>query len=159
MGVRLTGDWGKLRKKLSHMAAIDPRHAHRIMAAILLSTTQLRFRNTEDPEGHKWKKSIRAKAEGGTTLTDSAQLKKSIHSKYSSRGAAVGTNKLYAAIHQFGGTIKAKDADYLSFRIPGGGHVRVKSVTIPARPFLGISDNDKALMRSALMRYIAGGRQ
>ena len=43
-----------------------------------------------------------------------------------------------AAVHQFGGTIKPKSGKLLAFR----GHV-AKSVTIPARPYLGLSDADQ----------------
>jgi len=156
MGISMTGDWGKLRHTLGKMATINPKDAHRIMAGVLLTTTQLRFRNTEDPEGNKWKKSARASLAGGKTLTDSAQLKKSIHAKFSARSASIGTNKLYAAIHQFGGVIKPKKSAWLTFEIPGVGFRRVAQVTIPARPYLGISDDDKALMRQALARYLKG---
>ena len=50
----------------------------------------------------------------------------------------VGGTKKYAAIHQFGGKIVPKNAKALVFKLgAGGGVVRVKSVTIPARPYLG----------------------
>jgi len=48
---------------------------------------------------------------------------------------AVGTNVKYARIHEYGGEIKAKNAPYLKFPI-GGRWASVKSVTIPARPYM-----------------------
>ena len=51
--------------------------------------------------------------------------------------AAVYTATIYAGIHEFGGTIVAKDAPFLVFPIGKGEDrrwVRVVSVRIPARP-------------------------
>lgn len=62
----------------------------------------------------------------------------------------VGSDKMYARIHQFGGTIRPK-ADRktesgrpaaLVFAI-GGRILKRASVTIPARPFLGLSADDR----------------
>ena len=47
----------------------------------------------------------------------------------------VGTHVIYAAIHEFGGTITAKNKPFLVFKVDDQW-VRVKSVTIPARPYL-----------------------
>ena len=51
----------------------------------------------------------------------------------------VGTNVVYAAIHNYGGTIKPKKAKYLKFMV-GGQWASKKEVTIPQRQFLGIGD-------------------
>ena len=48
----------------------------------------------------------------------------------------VGTKVIYARIHEFGGTIRAKRAPFLVFKLADGTFRRVKSVTIPARPYL-----------------------
>ena len=58
---------------------------------------------------------------------------------YSDR-AVVGTNKIYGAIHQLGG--KAG---------------RGRKVTIPARPFLMVQDEDWSEIRHALNAFILGG--
>lgn len=55
------------------------------------------------------------------------------------RMVEIGSNLPYAAVHQFGATIKPRAAKVLMFR----GHV-AKSVTIPARPYLGLSDEDRS---------------
>jgi hypothetical protein len=62
---------------------------------------------------------------------------------------AIGTNLIYAAIHQTGGTIKAKTAKGLRFRGPGnGGWVQKSEVTIPQRAFLGVDDEDENEIRA-----------
>lgn len=50
----------------------------------------------------------------------------------------VGTGVKYAAIHEYGGTIRAKSKPYLWFK-GSMGWARVKQVTIPKRPYLGPS--------------------
>lgn len=110
----------------------------------LESATIDRFENERGPDGQRWKPSLRARQQGGKTLTDRAQLRSSITSQAGPESVEVGTNKIYGGIHQFGGTIRAKNGEYLTFRLPGGlGVRRVKSVTMPARPFLGLSSEDE----------------
>lgn len=84
--------------------------------------------------GPAWKPTHR----GGKTLVDRAILRNSIHAASGADWAAAGTDVKYAAIHQFGGVIRAKNAKALRFKI-GGQWIMRKSVTIPARPFLPIS--------------------
>jgi phage gpG-like protein len=68
-----------------------------------------------DPE---WPESQRVKKHGGHTLIDTAQLVSSIQEFVTSNSAGVGTNKDYAAIHNFGGEIK---------RQPFSGTVRLRT--------------------------------
>ena len=85
----------------------------------------------------KWKPS---KKQGGKTLVDTARLQNSITAKAFSDRAEVGTNVIYAAIHQFGG--KA-----------GRGH----KVNIPARPFLMVQPEDWTEINAALADYLLKG--
>lgn len=48
----------------------------------------------------------------------------------------VGTNIIYGPIQEYGGTIKAKNKPYLVFRTKDGFWHSVKSVFIPAHPYL-----------------------
>jgi len=73
-------------------------------------------------------------------LIDTSALVNSIETRLakasgSKAEAEIGTNIVYAAIHEFGGVIKATAAKALHFVIDGV-HVVTKSVTIPARPYL-----------------------
>jgi len=65
--------------------------------------------------------------------------------------ASVGTNLVYAPIHEYGGTIRAKGSGYLRFKM-GDKWVTTKSVKIPARPYLRPSIKDQ---RQQTEKYIA----
>ena len=122
----------------------------------LESSTIERFDNEAGPDGQPWEKSIRAKEEGGQTLTDSSQLRSSIHAEPANGSVRWGSNKIYARIHNEGGTIRPKSADKLKFRLPGGlGFVSVDQVTIPARPFHGINAEDEAELLALTEEYAA----
>lgn len=166
-GVRIEGDIRKLYKKLTQLENIDLRGANRTLAEVLRTSTVERFKKQEAPDGSKWKESIRVKTKGGQILSNTARLRRSIRSKADSKEFAIGTNTIYAAIHQFGGTIttkpkviRAKNAKALRFNI-GGTTIFAKSVkrpsiriNMPARPFLGISDEDMAEIRRTLTKVV-----
>lgn len=119
----------------------------------LLRSTEENFRHERDPHGRPWKPlkvlsyqlgyTIRKKRKshtkrGGLTkafqrylagrkiLTDSSQLRDSIKYSAGRMSVAIGTPKVYGAIHQFGG--KAG---------------RGKKVAIPPRPYLGVGSADR----------------
>ena len=91
--------------------------AMQIMGRVLKTGAQLRFRSTSGPDGAAWEKSFRAKHEGGQTLSLTRRLRNSITYTATAGTATVGTNVAYAAIHQFGGTIRAKNAQFLSIPV------------------------------------------
>jgi phage virion morphogenesis protein len=114
------------------------------VGAALVTSTQFRFDRGQDPDGNPWPPSIRALTEGGRTLTDSARLAQSVTHAADNAGVEVGTDVAYARTHQFGAVIRARNADRLAFRLPGGlGFRRPEEVTIPARPFLGVDEDDE----------------
>lgn len=77
----------------------------------------------------------KAKWDGSpATLRRNQVLVRSIHiTDLSDSHVTVGTDRIYAAIHQFGGVIKAKGKS-LRFQL-GNRTVYCKQVTLPARPF------------------------
>lgn len=87
---------------------------------------------------------------GYQILQVSGRLASSITMAYDAQSATVGTNVVYAAIHQFGGktrphVIRAKRAKALA--LPGIGprrQVNHPGSTIPARPFLMVSPAGEA---------------
>ncbi|WP_439532033.1 phage virion morphogenesis protein [Polymorphobacter sp.] len=105
-----------------------------------------RFEAQAGPDGEAWTRSQRALAEGGLTLTKSGELKLSITADSDATSAIAGTNKIYAAIHQFGGQI-SRPLGKKTFgpRAP---------VTIPARPFLGFSVEDLTEIEKMLGDHI-----
>lgn len=156
--LRLEADLGPLAEALGRLVSRgeDPRPTLEQVARYFEARTDERFESEAAPGGVKWPKSLRARLQSGQTLTDTARLRNSITSRVSSTAAEVGTNVIYAAIHQFGGTIKAVTAKALHFVLPGGRHVTAKQVNIPARPFLGVDDSDRAevglIIRAELAR-------
>ena len=112
------------------------------IAAIGERGTRDRFRTESGPDGQRWKPSLRARITGGRTLTKDGHLAASISGRHGRDFAEWGVNRIYAAIHQFGGEIRAKGGS-LRFRLANGGFATVQKVTMPARPFLGISDDDR----------------
>lgn len=131
-----------LRRLAGAMADTSPIMAD--IAALGESTTRLRFRTQTGPDGKPWKPSLRAQITGGRTLTQDGHLAASISSRSGRDWAEWGANRIYAAIHQFGGVIRARNAKALRFALAGGGFATVQSVKIPARPFLGLSTDDVA---------------
>lgn len=148
--IRLEGDIRGLLRRLKQFSEIDKKQINTALAEGVRTSTLDRFRLEKSPEGKKWKSSVRADTEGGKTLTDSARLKNSIKTTSNASGFAIGTNTIYAATHQMGEkgrkiTIRAKTPKGLIFKI-GDRWIRKKQVTvkikIPARPFLGLSEDD-----------------
>lgn len=132
----------------------DARGLFDAIGGALVTSTQHRFETETDPEGNPWPASLRKLTVGGRTLTDTAALVQSITHEATASSVAVGTNLIYAAIHQFGGTIKAKNPissfteGGLRFRGPGGSWVRKNEVEMPQRAFLGLDDGDQAEIRA-----------
>lgn len=151
--VEVTGDMRRLLKRLQMLSGLDMKGINNSLAEGLRTSTLERFRTEKDPEGKKWKTSIRAKEEGGRTLTKTAKLKTSIHSTSSASGVAIGTNDIRAATLQFGADriIKPRRGPVLRFKA-NGKWVSAKQVhiKIPARPFLGISEDDDKEIKKAL---------
>ena len=132
---------------------------------MLISSTMKRFQNEEGPDGTKWepsgrawetglarkgrkatekRKAVKSRAETGRfgkTLQDTGRLRKSVsfESKTATNEVYVGSNVAYARIHQLGG--KAG---------------RGKKVTIPARPYLGISKEDQEEAQALLGEFMKG---
>lgn len=144
--IQIEGDISALKKQIKKLKEADFAKATPAIAEALRTSTLERFKSAKDPEGKRWETSRRVNEIGGTTLSDKGSLKKSIKAKSDSKSVAVGTNLKYAATHQFGDKnrlIRAKGRGSLRFRY-GGQWVVVKAVkvTIPARPYLGINEDD-----------------
>lgn len=139
--------------RLDRICGIDKAGVMNAIAEGLRTSTYERFQRSEAPDGSRWKPSIRERSGEGNTLIDSNALRTSIEAKADATGAAVGTNKKYAATHQFGDerTIRAKNGKYLKFKVDGRFvSVPAVRVNIPARPFLGISQSDDEEIRELL---------
>lgn len=156
--IRLEGDTQAMLRRIRGFSEIDRRSINAALAEGVRESTLERFRQSKGPDGRRWKSSKRVLLEGGKTLVNTAQLRNSIHARSDASGFAVGTNVKYAATHQFGDpgrTIRARRKKVLRFQV-GGKWVSKKQVrvTIPARPFLGLSDEDMQEMKATVEDFI-----
>ncbi|NOR63253.1 MAG: phage virion morphogenesis protein [Rhodobacteraceae bacterium] len=154
--IRLEGEATALAAlSQAHDTLEYPLGMYEAIGASMVESTKQRFDRGESPEGNPWPVSLRAQFEGGKTLIDKGALKQSITHIADQNGVEIGTNMHYAATHQFGATISASGADALRFSIPGIGFITKKSVTIPARPFIGLSGEDEAEIEAIAFDFIA----
>ena len=105
----------------------------------MVSDIDMNFRRSRGPDGTPWEG---LKHRSGQPLRDTGRLQRSITYQATDTETEVGTNLKYAAVHQFGATIKPKKGKFLVFPIKGaGGQTRyafVRQVIIPARPYIGL---------------------
>lgn len=101
------------------------------------------------------------------TLIQSGVLKQSIRiTSIGGTTVAVGSDRIYAAIHQLGGTIVPKDGNKRLVFKSGGVTYFAKKVTIPPRPFFPIDKSGNlsstaqrkiaAVLEKALKVYLPG---
>ena len=134
----------------------------------LVEATMEHFATATDPTGQPWKALLPAYAamkSGPGILRErgmSGGLQGSITFNVANANTVEwGSNKVYAAIHQFGGVIQPKAAKALVFRL-GGRLVHARRVTIPARPYLGFGSLEQEAVQDAtaviFARAISGHR-
>ncbi|MCU4601868.1 phage virion morphogenesis protein [Acinetobacter ursingii] len=163
---------------LSHAEATldNPNPMFQDMGEYQVQSTQQNFRDSKSPDGTKWqpnsestymsilgslhenkdgtlnKKGIN-RIQSKKPLVGSGLLRDQIHYQVSGDLLLVGSNLVYAAIHQFGGTIKPKNKKTLSWKI-GNVSVFAKKVVIPAREYLGISLKDETELQNIVADHI-----
>jgi len=118
----------RINQQASHLLPL-----HRAIGSSFLSRINLGFRRGVDPYGQSWAPVARA----GQPLRDTGRLQRSLTTQASNSQAAVGTNVIYAPVHQFGATIRPRVAPWLVFKV-GGKWVKTKKVNIKPRPFMPI---------------------
>lgn len=118
---------------------------------LVQESTRNRIRSSKtSPSGAPWK----ANRAGTSTLYRSGALERSIDYVASADSVVVGSGLVYARIHQAGGKIAPKTAKALAF-MAGGRLVFARSVTLPPRPFLGLSAQDQTDIVRAAEDWIA----
>jgi phage virion morphogenesis protein len=158
-GITFFGDWVRLKAQLKklQLETTDTKRLNKRIAVYIRESTLDRFDNQESPEGEAWKplspttvemrnKRTQKEDDGGggndnssesyNILVDSSILKSSITLKVLAAGAAVGTNEIYAAIQQVGGNAG-----------------RSRKVTIPSRPYLGLSKQDTKEIKTIIEEF------
>lgn len=156
----------KLAEKTSNM-----RPVMRKISAAMHHSVEENFRTEGARLGQRWAdlanstKNKRAKIGKwpGKILQRQGSLISSISAHYDDNEAKVGTNKVYAAIHQFGGEINMPARERTMFfkkysRGKNAGKTLISkekiasygmktsgksySINMPARPFMGLNDDD-----------------
>ena len=139
--------------KAARSRGVDLRPGWRAVGQAGVAQTRRRFLSGVGPDGSPWKK---GRKPTGQTLIESGLLLRSIGVRNASQGGVEwGSNRVYAAIHQFGGTIRPVKAKALRFKV-AGGFVVATAVRIPARPYLGVNVQDLEAFAKLLLRHIAG---
>lgn len=95
----------------------------------------------------------------GKTLVQSGQLRNSISMQVQGGVLLVGSTAPYAATHQLSAVIRAKNKPYLKFKLPGGPWISTKQVTIPKRPFLGVSARDVVEVEEEIVALLGNTRR
>jgi len=125
--------------KLMRLEAFDGAQLMDEAGALLESSTRGRFDTKVSPDGDAWEpwseRYDETRNHGAhSLLVEGGWLRDSIQSYATGTEARVGSNLVYAAIHQFGGE-------------------PVES-NIPARPYLGISSEDEADLHDLVGSYV-----
>lgn len=137
MRVDVSGDLRRFQDKLGRLARLNFTELHTQVGHAVLNSTLQRFKDGVDPDGKPWPKSQRVlgkqpgrKGRKGTkTLIDTGRLRSSLTVVASPDEAVVGSNTIYARIHQYGGKTG-----------------RGRAVKMPARPYLGVNDDDRKII-------------
>jgi len=155
----------------------DPTPAYEDVGQALITSTHDRWQRGVAPDGSPWPPSLRVIAHGGKTLILSSRLFRSITANASPSGVEIGTNVIYAAIHQFGGSIaQGARTAVLHFktnkrtgrsRFARSGkadrarkaEIGARSFTMPARPFLGLDEDDPRTIATIFENYLSAGGQ
>lgn len=98
------------------------------------------------PDGEPWKPNI----EGTSILFREGYLLGSFHYVADANEVRIGSGLVYAAIHQFGGTIVPKKAKTLAFTLKGKT-VFATRVAMPARPYLGVNAENAAEIERSII--------
>lgn len=123
------------------------------MAFVMNDAVMENFENGGRP---KWLGKTTGEA---SKLQDTGRLKSSIIQLYDPTTAIVGTNLVYAAIHQFGGktrphVIRPRNKKALAFNGRVVSKVNHPGSDIPARPFLALTEEDSTELELVAQNYL-----
>ena len=139
-------------------AGRDLTPAMRAVGEHLLNTTRERFRDEEAPDGTPWAELSavtlkRKRRNVDKILTERGYLSGTIAYRIGGDFVEIGSSRVYASTHQFG----AAKGEFGGVRtsLPGRSFFTpIPWGDIPARPFLGVSDEDRDAISDAIYDYI-----
>jgi phage virion morphogenesis protein len=146
-GVHIAVDDAAVLAALGRLIATgrQPDAVLQAIGLMLADSTRERIRDEETPEGVPFAPLhplYKEQKQGAGILRESQTLFRTIVSQVSGNQVVVGTNRPHARVHQFGATIRPKTAAALVFGL-GDQTIFAQQVTVPARPFLGVSAADR----------------
>ncbi|MDR8523466.1 phage virion morphogenesis protein [Shewanella fidelis] len=110
----------------------------------LLETHQQRFIDQQTPDGTPWEPlsptTLARKRRGDRILIEEGNLANNLHYQILDDGLEFGSNEVYAAMHQFGGTTSPQSM--------------MPNQEIPAREFLGLADEDEQQLLQLLSAFL-----
>nr|WP_298797512.1 phage virion morphogenesis protein [uncultured Acetobacter sp.] len=169
MSVAVGMEWDGLHQTLGRIADIGLK-PERLLAAVgvaLEDSTVERFNTGRDPDGVNWESYAPLNSlyerdkKGPGLLVEGGHLRDSIESTVVGNELLVGSPLIYAGVHQFGAIIVPRKEGVTQLSFMMGGHlIHAHNVHIPARPYLGLSDEDRAMvieeLELALARAVGG---
>lgn len=105
------------------------------------------------PDGAPWAPRNPRDSNPHPLLNREGGLVDSITAESDRGSAAWGSNLVYAAIHQFGGTIVPRDASALWLPLPDYG-MHASQVTISARPWLGWGEDEVRTFEDSVSDWV-----
>ncbi len=134
-GARLEVNWDMLDLDVSLLSLGNKYDLLSQLSQSVVGQTKERFESKRAPDGHEWVGRSPAYLKTnppGSTLVRGGFLKDTITDQiYSPEVAVVGSKLSYAKVHQYGGK----------------GEFNGQQINIPARPYLGVSRENKATLR------------
>ena len=121
------------------------------MGKTAVFSAQARFETKIGVDGKQWTPSVKDK---GETMVRDGNLRDSLTHQFDDDGFVYGSQRVYSALMHFGGTVRPKNAKALAFKL-NGKKIFAKSVTIPARPYVGFDAEDVADFTKILQRHIS----
>ena len=148
------GEVAELARRLRAAAAAPTAPLMEAIAAAGESATRARIAaGGPAPDGSDWPARHPAYVNPQPLLNREGGLVDSLASQAGAESAEWGTNLIYARIHQLGGTIVPREADALRFML-GADVVTAKSVTIPARPYMGWGPDEIRLAEDVVEAWL-----
>jgi phage virion morphogenesis protein len=163
----MAGAFIEVEVKVSDQAVLDKLAALRRLGADLRPvfleigqhldrSTRERWDRAEAPDGRKWaplqpSTLARKKKNADKILVLNAHLRDTLAAQATADSLKFGSNRVYAAVHQFGAQ---KGAFGLFSIVRTRRQVPIPWGDIPARPFLGISADDRAEILAILADHL-----
>jgi phage gpG-like protein len=176
VSMELTFDAGGAPEAIARLAEFPGDRSAAMWDAIggaMVASTQMNFREQHAPDGEAWKPSQRALRTGTQTLIEHGYLLASQTHNVLDDGVEWGSALVYAAIQQAGGTIHREAHEQSVFRkvnkrgelsgrfvkkakanFESRHHVGAYDIHLPARPYLGISDDDETTIEEITTRHL-----